>query len=65
MIDTKNKECRYIMTPDGKAQIVLFITGDTGEVERVLALVGEYDPKATYRRPQTIFDVGKCEELNG
>jgi len=30
-----------------------------------LALVGEYDPKATYRRPRALFDVGECEELNG
>ena len=64
MIDMKNKERRYITTPDGKAQIDLFITGDTGEVERVSVWVGEYDPKATYRRLHAIFDVRECEEIN-
>ena len=63
MIDTTNKERRYINTPDGKAQIDLFITGDTGQVERVTVWLGEYDPRATYPRPHALFDVRECEEL--
>jgi hypothetical protein len=63
MIDTTNKEARYIITPEGKAEIDYFIVDNEGKAHRVCVWVGEYDPKARYMRPHNIFPVEECEEV--
>ena len=66
MIDINNKECRYIQTPDGIAQVDFYINGNNGErIERVMVWLGEYDPRAHYLRPRIIYDVRECEEIDG
>lgn len=63
MIDTTNKSCRYITTPDGIAQIDLFLMGDKRKVDRVLVWLGKYDPKARSLRPHIRYRVEECEEV--
>jgi hypothetical protein len=65
MIDTKNKECRYIMTPKGIGKIDVFIIRADGQDERVAVWVGKYDIKTPNGRVHAIFDAEDCEELNG
>ena len=68
MIDINNKECRYIQTPDGLAQIDFYIAGNKagGQIERVMVWLGECsNPKDHYFRPHIIYDVSECEEIDG
>jgi len=64
MIDTNNKECRYITSPNGKAQIDFFLMGNKGAIDRVMVWLGEYDPKSRNMRPHLIYAVDDCEEYN-
>lgn len=63
MIDTTNKEARYIITPDGKAQIDYFILGKTGVIDKVMVWLGEYDPKTSKMRPHLFYKAEECEEV--
>ncbi len=60
-LDITDKTWRYIMTPDGKAEIDFFILGNTGHIECVMVWLGEKGKK--WMRPHVRYPVDECYEL--
>ena len=59
MIDTNNRERRYIQTPQGIAEIDIF-TDDS-----VWVWMGEQDRRASKIRPHREYSFEQCEEIDG
>jgi hypothetical protein len=64
MIDTTNKEARYIITPDGKAEIDHFVSDDEGNIDTVIVWMGEREKDAKLLRKHRFYAIEECDETD-
>ena len=57
-----DKTRRYILTPDGKAEIDFFLLDKSGNIEYVMVWLGE---KGKNMRPHVYYPVNECYEFEG
>lgn len=62
MIDTTNKEQRFIMTPQGLGEIRHFVETPNGI--KVCVYLEKKDKRSKKIRESRMFNLDECEELN-